>query len=164
MNTKQLALTIKRISILGVIIMLFSLLAGCSEYDFSGITYFSYGYTPGYGPANFDTCYKLELNNGVYTATIKQSEIAPEDADEFVVDEAFVEKLTKLLADNNVQKWNGFNKSDSRVCDGSSFTLKIKIQNEDAVEAHGYMKWPKNYHEVKKEIEAMFMELYTTTD
>lgn len=144
--------------------MLFSLFAGCSKYDFSEITYFSYGYTTGYGPANSDVFYKLELNDGVYTAIIKQSGIALEDADEFVVDEAFVENLKKLLVDNNVQKWNGFNKSDSRVCDGSSFTLKIKIQNEDAVEAHGYMKWPKNYHEVKKEIEAMFMELYTTTD
>ena len=51
---------------------------------------------------------------------------------------------------------NGFNKSDRYVLDGNSFSLSISMNNDEYVSASGYMKWPKNYKEVKEELITFF--------
>ena len=50
-------------------------------------------------------------------------------------------------------------KYDKDVLDGSSFNLYVKTDNDLSVEASGYMKWPKNYREVRGELESFFKSL-----
>lgn len=109
--------------------------------------------------ANGNVDYTLEAKDGKYTASIKPDGIAPEDAEYFQVDESFVQKLEKLLNDNEVGKWNGFSKSDKNVLDGNTFSLSINMMDGTYIHASGYMRWPKNYSAVKEGIEALFSEL-----
>ncbi len=181
--------TIKRFSIILAIITLFSSLAGCAdnnnasnkynptdnydssdknddsaEYDFSGINYFSYRYCSGLAN-HLGVSFKLELKDEVYTATVKPKDELFSKSKEFIVDEAFVEELTKLLEKNNVQDWNGFDKkNDHNIADGNWFNLEIKTNNEDTVIAKGYMGTPANHDKVAEQLEELFMSLYSTTD
>ena len=56
-----------------------------------------------------------------------------------------LERLSKVITDNGIDKWNGFNKSDSNAMDGYSFELKITYKNGEEITAYGYMKYPPNY-------------------
>ncbi len=143
--------------------MLFSLLVGCSKYNFSDLEYFSFRYNTG-NMMYADVCYTLKLEDNVYTATVKPEGVASENADQFVVDEAFVQKLIDLLTTNNVQKWNGFSKADKHVQDGYHFDLYVKNKANDSISASGYMKWPQNYAEVKKGLNDIFMNLYNIAE
>ena len=56
----------------------------------------------------------------------------------------------------NVNKWDGFNKSDKNVLDGNSFSFSYSNTDNKSIEAHGYMKWPNNYREFRDEIKALY--------
>ncbi len=109
--------------------------------------------------ANVFSKYTLELYNGIYTAGVKKPNIKMEQMRYLQVNTDFVDKLEALLNINNVAKWNGFYKTRKRVMDGSSFTLRIKMLDGVSVEAHGRMKWPKNYKQVLKGVDVLFSNL-----
>lgn len=136
-------------------------LSGCfASYTFTEITQLSFHYTKGYA-MYADVEYTLQSENNIYTVTIKQDGVASEDADTFVVDEAFVQEITQLLATYNVEKWYNFKKSNKHVLDGDSFSLYIKNENKESLSASGYEKWPKKYLEVKEGLDKLFMSLYS---
>ena len=54
-------------------------------------------------------------------------------------------EIKKIVEDNAIQKWDGFQKKGENVSDGYSFSLKIKYSDGDELTASGYMKYPKNY-------------------
>ena len=63
------------------------------------------------------------------------------------------------FSDNTrISSWNGFSKSDHNVLDGNSFSLYLRMKDDNTVEASGYMRWPKNYEEVKGELISLFDE------
>lgn len=66
------------------------------------------------------------------------------------IDKSYLEELAKIINDNEIYKWNGFDKSDKNILDGSSFTLEVNYSNGKTLKAHGYMKYPKNYNEGHK--------------
>ena len=129
------------------------------SYNFAGIEHFSFSYSVG-NWSNAKVCYNLQLKDGEYTATVKQKGVAEEDADTFAVSAEFAKELEDILIANNVEKWNGFQKSDLRVLDGYDFDLYIKNQTGQSLSAMGYMVWPKNYKSVKEALNDLFMKLY----
>ena len=86
----------------------------------------------------------------------KDEGITEEEAPVYEVDNEDVKRLESILNKYNVGSWNGFSKSDHNVLDGNSFSLYLRTEDDDTVEASGYMKWPKNYEEVKEEIISFF--------
>lgn len=68
-------------------------------------------------------------------------------------------QIIDMLNKYNVSSWDGFNKNAKDVLDGDSFTFKVSMSNGDSIYATGYMLWPNNYREVKKELEEIFNEV-----
>lgn len=68
------------------------------------------------------------------------------------IDKSNVEVIEKIIKNNDVGKWNGFNRSNNNVEDGSSFSIKIKYSDGSIIKAHGSNCFPKNYIKVKQEI------------
>lgn len=118
--------------------------------------YFSY--TNGY-MVNSNVYYEIKLKDDKYIAAIKPNEVAEEDKLEIEVDKSTVNKIKKVLKENKVEKWNGFDKSNRNVMDGDSFSFNLET-NSGKINAHGYMKWPKNYSKVCNSLDNIFMDIY----
>ena len=103
--------------------------------------------------------YNIEYENNKYILSIKQDNVAPEDAYKIEIDEIIINKVLNILNKYNVKNWNGFNKSDMDVLDGNSFSMSITEKDDTNISAHGYMMWPDNYHEVKKELNELFKNI-----
>lgn len=67
-----------------------------------------------------------------------------------------LKKLAKNLVDADVAAWNGFDKRANSVSDGYSFKLDITYWDDTILQAHGYMKYPKNYNEVDRVLKDFF--------
>ena len=125
----------------------------------SDIKSFHFNYSVGY-MANAYVVYEIEYKDDKYFALVKPNGISEEDRKEIQVDKAFVSSVEEVLRKYQVEKWNGFNKSDQNVLDGDSFSLSIGNENGNYISASGYMKWPNNYSDVRKELDLIFMEIY----
>jgi len=134
--------------------VLFSLFSRKS-FKISSLTRFCFRYNEG-NMANSQTIYTLTYKDGVPCAEVKKK--GAETSDSFKVDEAFVKRLEKILLSHSVDKWNGFIKSDKRVHDGNSFDMSMTNESGEHFSALGYMKWPKNYKEVRAELDSLFQE------
>ena len=82
------------------------------------------------------------------------------DSYEIDIDKKELAKLHKILIDYNINKWNGFNKNDKRVLDGNAFDLYVLDDKGQRIQASGYMRYPSNYKQVKKELEEFFIHIY----
>lgn len=122
------------------------------------ITEFEFVYTTG-NMKYARVKYEIKYDNGIYTAIIKPNGVADENAIKGIADARFIKELRDILVANGVSKWNGFKKSNKIACDGRSFYLHLKNGQGQDVTASGYMKWPKNYNEVKKRIDELFGSL-----
>lgn len=56
-----------------------------------------------------------------------------------------VRKIKDIVNQQKIYEWNGFDKSDDSVMDGSSFSLEIVYLSGETITASGYMKYPKEY-------------------
>lgn len=124
-----------------------------------GITRFDFRYTYGNGRDSFVQYVVLE-GGGVYAASVKSQNDSADQRAEFEITPEAVKRLESFLNENKVGKWDGFNKSNKMVLDGYSFSLYIKTENGTSVEAHGYMRYPSNYKEVRQGLDGLFEELY----
>lgn len=142
--------------IAGVVILLFTLFFGRAKpVKIGEIEYFHFSYSNG-SMANGNVSYAMELKDGSYTASVKPL-YEPEEARQFfAVDESFARELEQLLVQYKVGKWNGFNKFNKVVMDGDHFGLSVMMTDGTTLDASGYMKWPKNYPEVRDGIEELF--------
>lgn len=118
---------------------------------------FSFFYTVGYA-MNASERFELKYENEEYIAQVKLYGIAEEDAIKYKVPENFEQELEKLLKEYSVNKWDGFKKSDKRVLDGNSFDLYVKMEEDNRIDASGYMVWPNNYKEFKEKVVELFKE------
>ena len=127
--------------------------------NISQIKYFHFGYSTG-NMMYANVTYDLSLKDDGYVVVIKPSGISEEDAYEVSISNSDVKKIEDILKKYEVGKWNEFHKSDSNVLDGNSFSLSIGFVNDDYISASGYMKWPKNYKDVRGELDSFFMNFY----
>ena len=121
---------------------------------------FSYHYSDGNAMWAY-TNYKIECEEKCI-AIIKPNGIPEESEVEVEIDEKVINNLLDLLNKYEVGKWNGFRKSDKNVLDGHDFSLSIWQDDGTNIHASGYMKWPKNFREVSKELKEIFQPLYDT--
>ncbi|MBQ3049592.1 MAG: hypothetical protein IJC94_06520 [Oscillospiraceae bacterium] len=136
-----------------------SFLFGCAKNaEIKDIETFSFRYSYG-AMSNAYVVYTLTNEDGSYTATIKPKGAPEEEKLEFEVDESFAKELEAFLAENEVGRWNGFQKSNKTAADGKSFSLYITMADGSEVDARGYMKWPKNYNAVSAGITEIFEKL-----
>ena len=75
------------------------------------------------------------------------------------VDSDTVNQILRILKDNNVSSWDGFDKSDSHVLDGDDFAFQVVMKNHKKIYAKGYMKYPKNYRAVISELTNIFNKI-----
>ena len=149
----------KKILCLGLILMFFSFLTGCTKaVEITEIDAFSFSCS---NSMEFfsEQRYSLEPSLGGYAVVVKPAFSPPEDAIFCTVDESFVRELEDLLRKYEIGKWNGFHKSSKFAMDGDSFQLNIRMKDGSSLEADGYMKWPKNYSSFVTELAALFGKL-----
>ena len=105
--------------------------------------------------------YSLKMNkDGSYTAEYKPSGVPDEQALTKQVDYDFAESLSQLMRDMKINRWNGYNKSDKHVMDGTGFTLDVYFTNGRELRAHGYIRTPKGYGGFLGTVEGRFNELF----
>lgn len=68
------------------------------------------------------------------------------------VDYSVLYNIQDIIDDNNAFKWNGFNKRDTDILDGHSFSLLVEYDTDEEIKASGYIKYPKNYQTFEKAI------------
>ncbi len=101
--------------------------------------------------------YKLSLQDGVWVASYNKIEWFEDNIQEKSVDEVFVNEIKRILSDNKVHKWDGFNKKNEFVTDGEKFIFYMCFSDGTKIEASGYMVYPKNFDSVF----GAFKEKYT---
>ena len=109
---------------------------------------------------NANVFYEIKCHNNSCLATIKPSDIPEEECAETKINKTTIVEIENILNKYEVSKWNNYDKSDKNVLDGNSFSIYITMENDKSITAHGYMKWPKNYNEVKSELDIIFNKIY----
>ena len=136
------------------------LLSGCGTgKEISKLTDVSYRYVNG-SAMNANCSYSVSLLKGRYVAKIHPIDVPEAKTIEIEVDGTVLREIETLFQKYDVGQWNGFKKSDSRVMDGRSFSLYLKMENGESVEASGYMSWPQNFRDVREGLDTIFMGIY----
>lgn len=56
-----------------------------------------------------------------------------------------LQKLSKIINENNIRNWDNFNGTNNSIMDGYSFDLHIVYEDGATVNAYGYHTYPRNY-------------------
>lgn len=90
--------------------------------------------------------YELELN-------CQNDYVSGEaDADMF-------ENALKLVVDNHVAAWDGFDEVATDVLDGSGFSFRVNLSDGRTLYAHGSNAFPEGYHAVSNGLREMFADI-----
>ena len=128
----------------GIIILLgLFIITGCGKNTKSNneIVSFSYNYGS-YNEAYYS--YIIENIDGKVTYKAKGSNGADLNIDT-EINKSVLTKLNKIINNNNITDWNGFNGKNEEILDGYSFSLNVMYANGESIQASGYHKTPKNY-------------------
>lgn len=123
--------------------------------EISNLKYLNLYYSGGYDIYGY-SYYKINYENGNYKLIIKPYGVSNEEEKEYDFNKDDVIKIEEILNKYNVGSWDGFNKYDNNVLDGSSFNFNVKYKDDKEINAKGYMMYPKNYHEVMNELNMIF--------
>lgn len=114
--------------------------------------------TGSYSDSGFD--YRYSFQDGKRSITVRIDGVKEADALTLEVDEEFEAALEAVLEKFSVRKWDGFSKSNKNVLDGTSFRFSVRFDDKHRIFAHGYMRFPSDYNEVKAEMEELFLTKY----
>lgn len=109
-----------------------------------------------------NTSYQADLVDGQAEIRIKPYGIPDDEALEVKMDASFMDEITEICKKYDIGKWNGFDKSDTGVMDGSSFHLLAMMDNGKEISASGYEVYPDNYSDFSGAIASLFGEVYET--
>ena len=76
-----------------------------------------------------------------------------------LIDEPILEQLGEIAGKYHLDQWDGFDKSNKRVTDGSRFSLSVELADGSTISARGNNKFPDGYADAKGEICALFEDL-----
>ncbi len=79
------------------------------------------------------------------------------DIDEYV-DEKVLLDISKIVNENEIYKWNGFNFSNNNVLDGYGFRIEL-LYNKGNISARAYHNTPSNYEEGHNELRKYLNDL-----
>ncbi len=108
----------------------------------------SFSYSHGSGEGGFEEYMVFEKDNNVILKYQCMGCFEEENVEK-KIDAKYLDDLANIINDYKIAKWDGFDQSDDGVLDGDGFTLRVKYDDEKSIEAHGYMKYPSNYKEVR---------------
>ena len=91
------------------------------------------------------TVVNYEFNNGFETYTL------PADGE-------LIQHLSAVVDGHNLRKWNGFDKSNSLVMDGSGFYLRIDFSDGTQIMGRGSNSFPDGYGEAVDAIDVLFLD------
>ena len=78
---------------------------------------------------------------------------------ETVIKEPLLEELTELAAKYNLKKWDGFDRTNHEVMDGSGFQLSATYSDGTVIEAEGSNSFPNGYRDFKDSLHEIFNPL-----
>ena len=126
----------------------------------NGIVSFSYSYHGSIGGGSYTYSVKAggidALENGAATLTVDHMEHPEYGEMTGELPENFMAELYKLYKECRLAAWNGFDKYNPHVCDGSGFSLSIRFADKKSVNAHGSNSFPKGYRAFCDRMEALF--------
>ena len=70
------------------------------------------------------------------------------------------DKLADILRENKAGRWQGFDKTNKRVCDGHGFGIDVTFTDGSRLYAHGYMRYPLGYRGLVDAVESLFETLF----
>ena len=108
-----------------------------------------------YGKVEYHLIYK----DGEYLLESKLEGYKDEEKYLSKVSKEEVDEILSILNFYKVSRWNGFDQASKMVMDGKSFTFRVKTLDDEEIIARGYMKYPKNYHEVVEKILSIFEKI-----
>ena len=101
-----------------------------------------------YSVGSWTACeYELEREGDKAHLTVNRYKGSDVEIIDIMVDADCLTELSKIINDNEIYKWNGFDKSDDDIMDGEGFSLSVAYDDGKKIEAHGYMKFPSGYKE-----------------
>ena len=103
-----------------ILITIIFLASTKKETSINDIQKLHFSYTTG-NYINAYVIYDLTYEKNKYIATIKPNNTPNDNAKKVEVHEDVAKNIKKILKKYNVEKWDGFNKSDKHVLDGNSF-------------------------------------------
>ena len=101
-------------------------------------------YSEGDGGWSYGYHYDLKEKEGTYLLTFEQSFPDPYKKEKnLTADE--VKKLEEVIYNGAFSQRNGFEKDNTDVLDGSSWSLNIRYQDGEQISAHGYESYPDDF-------------------
>ena len=135
----------KKIFIFGLLVISVFLITGCNKSneiksDIVSFKYYYGGYHGGYYKYNIskvedDIIFTAKGSNGIKLDGIKL------DIDK-KIDKSYLKELSKIINENKIYEWNGFNKHNKDVQDGYGFSIEVNYENGEVIKANGYMEYP----------------------
>ncbi len=105
-------------------------------------------------------CYTMELTREENGTHIYAEELfSGGRIADVVLEEDLLTGLGELMGMYYVDRWDGFDKTNSMVRDGEGFSLSLTLADGRTVYAHGSNCFPKNYTEVFSEIRPLYNDL-----
>ena len=78
------------------------------------------------------------------------------------VDAEIMDQLEEIVYTHRMEDWNGFDKTDSLIMDGESFSLCICFMDGTMITAHGGNAFPKGYGNAESAFNEIFWNLTET--
>jgi len=75
---------------------------------------------------------------------------------DITVDEPVLEQLGEIADKYQLNKWDGFDKSNQHVMDGNQFSLSVTLTDGKTISAHGNNRFPDGFGDAKQEICELF--------
>lgn len=121
-----------------------------AEKNESGIVSFTYRYIGSIGGNSF----KYELKDGRLIVDLMEYRDYGELSDK--IPAGFADRLKALCDSCRIYRWNGFDKSNRLVLDGSGFSLSIRFADGKTLHADGSNSFPGGYREFRERLDALF--------
>lgn len=84
--------------------------------------------------------------------------IQDDEGDTRAFDPALMDALRQVIAEYDLESWDGFHDSDPNVLDGEFFSLEMSYADGSSIYASGDNAFPERYFDVADSIEAIFKE------
>lgn len=89
--------------------------------------------------------------------TLQYEKSFPEKEEQSVeITEEQLKEFTEKINNSEILSRDGFDKVDTNVLDGSSWTIHIVYENKEEIKAHGYESYPRRFSENTKIIISAF--------